>query len=144
MNNNELQEWSRHFDILLWSMIAFVTAGIVGLLLYSSEHPDLWLCLSGIVATNIGVYLVASFRALRRKINTQLDPEIVEIIRPIKLRQWPILLLVVLLVLVAWIKLLNDIKPDWIYYWVITGIIAFALDVFWVIWADSSPRKKES
>lgn len=144
MDQKDLQEWSRHFDILLWTMTAFVAAGVIGLLVYSTEHPDLYLCLGGIFVTTIGVYLTASFRGLRRKVHVHLDDEIIKVIRPSKLRQWPILLLSVAVMLAAWIGLLCQIEPDQAIIWILIGALAFVLDVYWVVWADRPPKSSDS
>ncbi len=142
MDQKDLQEWSRHFDILLWTMTALVAAGAAGLLVYSNENPDPYLCLGGIFVTNVGVYLTASFRGLRRKVHIHLDDEIIKVIRPSKLRQWPILLLAVAVLLAAWVGLLCKIEPNRALIWVLIGVLAFVLDVYWIIWADKPPRIK--
>jgi hypothetical protein len=84
INIEHLQEWSRHFDSILWTMSGIVFGILGGLGVFSIKYFNVWICLGGLIITTMASYLIASFRAVRRQIHNRMNnmnPEIVELIR---------------------------------------------------------------
>lgn len=72
MGDDERQEWSRHYDTLLWVVIAIFTA-ILGALVKASFDPDyvknIWPEVGGVGITVLGVLYVAHFRVFRARLH---------------------------------------------------------------------------
>jgi hypothetical protein len=113
MNSNEnglskeLCEWSRHFDSMLWTMSGIFLGALGGLGIYSVKNYNLWICLAGLLTTTVASFLVASFRAVRRRIHHKMKQELVNLIRtPNGFKQWPAFILLIMLINILWVTLL--------------------------------------
>jgi hypothetical protein len=91
MNEDQLHEWSRHYDNIQWVVTGVLSAAVGGLLVtvYASFLREL--CILGLVICVIAVFFSASFRALRRRIHLALPESHRPFLRsrPL-LRQWPV------------------------------------------------------
>ena len=131
--NNNADEWSRHFDTLLWQVTTILAASIGGLFIYCNQYFDLWVSIIGLLLTIVPVYLAASFRELRGRLSDQLDPKIQEAIHQgRKLFQWEMYCLVFICFEILWVRLLLTKAPeDWpqcITY--ILGTFAILITIF--------------
>lgn len=146
LNIEHLQEWSRHFDSILWTMSGIVFGILGGLGVYSIDHFNVWVCLAGLIITSIASYLIASFRAVRRQIHDRMknmNSEIVELIRtPKGFKQWPVVILFITLITILWITLLIIKIPYYLWLWCILGLLNFLLSVYWFRKADNLGRSQ--
>jgi hypothetical protein len=74
MEPSELHAWSRHYDVLLWTVTGILTGGNAGLGVYAANAESVhWIIPSmGMILTLLTVYFSASFRSARRFIYDQL------------------------------------------------------------------------
>ncbi len=74
----ELTEWSRHYDTLIWGVITIFLAAIIGrLLAYSfggglAPLPEI----AGLVLTGLGVFYVARFHRFRHELHSRARMEV--------------------------------------------------------------------
>jgi hypothetical protein len=71
MDNTMRQEWSRHYDTLLWHVITIFTAGVGALFAYSCSDKTnkLWPEFVGVALSLLGVFYVARFRHYRKRLH---------------------------------------------------------------------------
>jgi len=126
-------------------MSALMIGAVGALLVYCAEHFDTWLCLVGIILTVLCAFFVASFRALRRGIHSHLEPDLVRLLRgPRALKQWVAFLVFEFVLLVSWVRLLWCHEPTWRPVWVIIGLVASALTVYWLRFADRTVGRRNA
>ncbi len=142
---HQLHEWSRHFDSLLWTMSGIFLAAIGVLAVYSLDHFNLWVCLGGLILTGTTAYMIASFRALRRRIHEHMDPVSVQFLRgPRGLKQWPAVLVILGLFVVLWISLLIDKVPSMAWLWIGLGVLCLGLSYYWLWRADHPVQESDA
>ena len=120
---DQVHEWCRHIDTLMWTMGGILMGLISGLAIYAEDHPSLWISLAGLFLTGIVAFLIASFRAIRRRLHTQLDAEVVDLLRPpTPFKQWPVFLLLLAGLSIVWVRLaIVEAHSLW-YLWVALGL----------------------
>ena len=62
---NELQNWSRHYDTILWQVTAVFMAALALVLLEANKTQSVVICIFGLFITLIAVYIAAGLRQLR-------------------------------------------------------------------------------
>ncbi|MEK6726679.1 MAG: hypothetical protein AABY54_09060 [Deltaproteobacteria bacterium] len=120
-----LSELCRHYDTTLWSVTSLWAAAIGGLLVYNTEHFDMWLSIFGMGMTVCAFFFAASFR----KVNAQVQEKMPEGMRllfrsPPGFRQWNGFLLMFLSLDVLWVMVLTKNMHELICIWAIFGAIA--------------------
>lgn len=139
IDQGQINEWCRHIDGMTWTMGGILTAAIGGLALYTIEHPNLWTSLCGLILTGVIGYLIESFRATRRRLHSHIDPRLVDLLRPPSgLKQWPVFLLILVILTVTWVCLLIVGFRGLSWLWIILGIANMLLTFFWFRRADQA------
>ncbi len=76
MNDQERQEWSRHFDTLQWVVISIVSTGVGTLIAASFRFNDtVWPEWTGMALTILGVLYVKSFRIFRARLHQDIEDQ---------------------------------------------------------------------
>ncbi len=142
MNTSELHAWSRHYDVLLWTVTGILTGGNAGLAVYALNAESIpWIVPSvGMIVTLLTVYFAASFRSARRFIHRQLPKDEQAIVRGSPtMKQWGPAVAFLLLVHVLWVTVLWTRFPTHRFLWSVLGIAVAAL-ILWTAWvADRRP-----
>ena len=140
-NSKEAGDWGRHFDTLLWTVTAIMAAAISGLLAYvhnsvsAGKKLDIFLASSGYFLTLATVYLATSFRVLRHEFKEHYTKKIQDIFNSSKrLYQWPVYILIFVILLGLWIKLLIEHSVTYLGLWVVFVFIGgFVIGYCWKI-----------
>jgi len=121
----EMEDWGRHFDILLWTVTTIMAAAIGGLLVCTTNKFDIGLAIAGFFLTIIAVYFAASFREVRHKVGEHYSAELKEVLRSRKLSQWGAYRLIFAILAILYTKLLiENSNNSWlIWLWFIMGSI---------------------
>ena len=111
LKEDRLDEWARHYDILLWTVTTIFLVADGTLLVYCSESKNFRtsLALGGILFNLVTVYLVASMRELRHLVESTIDKDN-DLSSRRKLIQWRPFISIFLLIAVGWFWLL--LKPE--------------------------------
>lgn len=149
-NNNsngdqeQLNEWSRHFESISWTMSGILFGAIGALGIYLIEHFNFWLCLSGLLITLIVSFLIASFRATRKQIHASLNPNVVNLIlTPKGFKQWPVYLLLLFLINTLWVVLLIVNKSKLTLLWILLGFISMFFAGYWFNKSGKTPSNSK-
>ncbi|MEJ2745660.1 MAG: hypothetical protein P8123_08275 [bacterium] len=70
-HDNVWQEWSRHYDVIQWTVTTIIMTVVGGLLVYQwdSSHYSLELAVLGLGLTWLNMYYAASLRGMRHKLH---------------------------------------------------------------------------
>ena len=132
MNSDQLHEWSRHYDSLLWNVTTLFSAAIGGLLVYTYTQFHVGVAIVGLVITCLPVYFAASFREASYKINQHLPESEKQIIfGNRKIKQWAPYVFVFVLLEALWVGLLLSQMPDHWWIWLLFGILAVVYTLYW-------------
>ena len=113
MEQDELGQWSRHYDSLLWNVTTIFMAAIGALLVYSYSNFNFIISIAGMVLTCVPVYFAASFRELQNRVNAQLDVTTRNILfKKRKFLQWWVYVGIFVGQEVLWTILLLSKKPE--------------------------------
>jgi hypothetical protein len=136
MNVNELQQWSRHVDLIMWTVVTLLTGGNGALYIYCFKNFHPWLCALGVILTILMAYFVASFRSHRRTIHAKLrilDQEAYNVAcNPSKLKQWYAILVVLALFAFSWFHLMDAHYSDLRWLWILLGTTCFGVCALFV------------
>ena len=130
MGNEELHEWSRHYDTMLWTVTGIFSMANSSLIVYAYGHqsPAWPVYVLGIILTLLTVYFAASFRSARRFLNDKLPKDEKEITRGSpELKQWGVFFCLFSLFLLFWIALLIKNARDFAILWAGMGILIEAI-----------------
>jgi len=132
----DLSELSRHYDTTMWVVTGLWAAGVGGLLLYVTEHFDLWLALFGLLLTVGGMYFARSFRVLRRRVHKQMTTEVRNLhVSSSGFRQWDAFLVLSSALLALWTRLMVEHSPSCWPLWIVIGLVA-AVVILWLWWSE--------
>lgn len=132
MDNDELHQWSRHYDTLLWNVTTIFAAAIGGLLAYSYSNFNVVISVMGFILTPLPIYFAASFRESRDKINQKLDEADRDLLfGGRKLKQWSLYAFIFLLLELLWFLLLLKEQKNLWWMWVFVGIAVFICSIRW-------------
>lgn len=135
-----LEQRRIHYDSLLWRVTSIFTIAIGGLLTYqfNPENANELLSVFGFLLTLIAVYLATSFRLYRHGLNHKGIYK--EKIRSESIPQWPIYILIFLLLEFLWYTVLDSNWQEKSALWVLLLIFGVTSTIcFWYI----SGGKKE-
>jgi hypothetical protein len=131
---DRLDELSRHYDSMLWTVTSLWSAAIGGLLVYLTKNFDTYLVLFGIGLTVCAMSFATSFRRLRRFVHDQMSADIHKLyISHDRFRQWHVFLILFCSMIVLWMRLLIINRPVWLCIWIIIGVVAIGL-IFLIWW----------
>jgi hypothetical protein len=132
MDNNELHQWSRHYDTLLWNVTTIFAAAIGGLLVYCYSNFNDIISLVGLIITPLPIYFAASFRELRKKINQHLNEADRKILHENReLKQWLLYVFIFLLFEFLWLWLLLSKATKLWWLWLFVGCTIFICSIRW-------------
>ncbi len=127
---DQLNEWSRHYDALLWNVTTIFAAAIGGLLAYSYSNFDLVFSLAGLLLTIVPVYFAASFREVRRLVDLQIDKKIRDAMYPKRrLHQWSLYVALFMLLELLWVRVLIMNYPCGC-IWFLVGACAWGVTIW--------------
>jgi Na+/H+ antiporter NhaD/arsenite permease-like protein len=128
MNDDQLAEWSRHYDSLLWNVTTLFAGAVGGLLAFQYTSFNLPVSIFGLMVSIVPVYFAASFRESRDLVNAQLSEEARNaLFAPRKLRQWEAYVVLFIAVEMLWMWLLARQRPGLWPAWCLAGAtVAFA------------------
>jgi hypothetical protein len=145
IDQDQVNEWCRHIDGITWTMGGIMLGAIGGLALYAIDHSSLWICLGGLFVTVVTGFLLASFRAIRRRLHAHMDPHLVDLLRPPHgFKQWPWILGLLAVLAVVWVRLLCIANKHLCILWVILGIVSVVLLIHWFRRADLAHEAAEN
>jgi hypothetical protein len=148
MDDRMRQEWSRHYDTLLWHVTTIFTAGVGALFAYSfadssKKTPEI----AGVVLTLLGVFYVARFRVIRSNLhgginNRELHDFLENPGRTKYLHMWNAYVLPFAVVSGFFIYKLAE-KTDHFLAWSVCGFL-LAFLAFYRLWKMGKPQSSRS
>lgn len=130
MNDDQLHEWSRHYDNIQWVVTGVLSAALGGLLVTIYSSFSFELSILGLAICVIAVFFSSSFRSLRRQVHLALPASHLPFLlsKPL-LRQWPVnvCIFVVASGLFTWQLYSHTArcKAGWVVLWVIALLVMF-------------------
>ncbi len=144
---NQVNEWSRHYDTLSWTVTGILCSANVGLLVYvwNNANPSWVFFPLGILLSSYSVFFAASFRSIRRRLFELPDEDDRKFaVGSHLLKQWPVFVWAFRTLIILW-ALASIIKRP--FFWPIRfmGCIpAFLLIQRWKKQADELSEPKAS
>lgn len=132
-NNDNLEDWARHFDLLLWTVSTLFVTALVFLINLSIGLKDFFVTFIGYLLSIIPIYFATSFRELKFLMINKLDGKIKKIFEEKrKFPQWFIFNLVFFIISLIWLKLLysQSRNHEDQYFVIIVGILGFLSQVY--------------
>lgn len=125
MDPGELHKWSRHWDLLLWTVTGILLAASAGLLVGYFTAPSKVLGIVGSALLLMSIFLGASFRAQRARVHRRMTSEERELLRsPFPYVQWHVQVVGHICLFAAWLYLLLKHFPELQFYWVLYAVVA--------------------
>lgn len=144
MDDTMRQEWSRHYDIIQWTVIAIFTVGVGALFGYSmtsSPTDGWWPEITGVALALLGLFWVAGFRSFRANLHGGIEnAELREFLRDPGgkgrrfLTQWNVFVVLFIVISVVFMsKMYPKLKtcPAQVAFW---AFLPFVLVGFFYIW----------
>ena len=145
MDDHEKMEWSRHYDSIQWTVTTILIGATGGLFafVYSPDSFHTPLALLGAFLTVASVFFAASFRALRARLHAELPDADEKYLRSTRMfRQWPVYVIVHLVLFLSWVFLLIQRRPEHKPTWALTALLGLIAIVAYGFASDGPLRKK--
>jgi hypothetical protein len=132
MSDDQLAEWSRHYDSLLWNVTTLFAGAIGGLLAFQYSSFDASVSGFGLLVSMVPVYFAASFRESRNLVNAQMSKTLRDaLFSGRKLRQWELYVALFIGLEMLWIRLLVRERPGLWILWCAAGALV-AMTTLWL------------
>jgi len=127
MDPQELHRWSRHWDLLLWTVAGILLAASSALLVGYFSAPSKVLGFVGSALLLLSIFLGAGFRAMRARVHRRMSREERDLLRaPLPHAQWPVQIVAHISLFAAWLYLLLKHYPEQQVLWVFYAVVAAA------------------
>jgi hypothetical protein len=132
-DEDRLTRLSCHYDSMLWTVASLWVAAVGGLLVYSREHFDPWLAIFGLAVLVSGMFMTYRFRTYRRQVHDVMPEGCRKLLVSAGgLRQWDVLALIVLWLILLWARLLIlhccRLWPLWLF---VAAVAAALVGIMW-------------